>query len=42
MHPLRRWARYGTRHAEGLAESLALLTSIAMAAPGSVKTDAMR
>jgi hypothetical protein len=39
----RRWARYGTRYAEGLAQSLALLTSIEMAAPGSVKTaNAMR
>jgi Tetratricopeptide repeat len=39
----RRWARYGARYAEGLAKSLALLTSIEMAAPGSVKTaNAMR
>ena len=39
----RRWARYGTRYAEGLAKSLALLASIEMAAPGSVKTaNAMR
>ncbi len=39
----RRWARYGARYAEGLAQSLALLTSIEMAAPGSVKTaNAMR
>ena len=38
-----RWARYGARYAEGLAKSLALLTSIEMAAPGSVKTaNAMR
>jgi len=34
----RRWARYGARYAEGLAQSLALLTSIEKAAPGSVKT----
>src|SRR5215467_4511466 len=34
----RRWARYGARYAEGLAQSLALLTSIERAAPGSVKT----
>ncbi len=34
----RRWARYGARYAEGLARSLALLTSIEMAAPASVKT----
>jgi hypothetical protein len=34
----RRWARYGARYAEGLAQSLALLTSIEMAAPASVKT----
>jgi hypothetical protein len=34
----RRWARYGARYAEGLAQSLALLTSIEMIAPGSVKT----
>src|SRR5262249_3699350 len=39
----RRWARYGARYAEGLAKSLALLTSIEMAAPGSVKiANAMR
>jgi len=39
----RRLARYGARYAEGLAKSLALLTSIEMAAPGSVKTaNAMR
>ena len=39
----RRLARYGTRYAEGLAKSLALLASIEMAAPGSVKTaNAMR
>jgi len=31
----RRWARYGARHAEGLAKSLALLTSIEMAVSGS-------
>src|SRR5262249_50577831 len=34
----RRGARSGARHAEGLAKSLALLTSIEMAARGSVKT----
>src|SRR6266853_5649465 len=34
----RRLARYGARYAEGLAKSLALLTSMEMAAPGSVKT----
>jgi hypothetical protein len=34
----RRWARYGTRYAEGLAQSLSLLASIEMAAPASVKT----
>src|SRR5215469_11997815 len=34
----RRWARYGARYAEGLAQSQALLTSIEMAAPASVKT----
>src|SRR5262245_56774390 len=39
----RRWARYGARHAEGLAQSLALLTSIEMAARESMKTaNAMR
>ena len=39
----RRWARYGARHAEGLAKSLALLTSIEMAVSGSEKTaNAMR
>jgi Tetratricopeptide repeat len=31
----RRWARYGARYAEGLAKSLALLTSIEMAAPAT-------
>jgi len=34
----RRWARYGARYAEGLAKSLALRTSIEMAASGTVKT----
>jgi len=34
----RRWARHGARHAEGLAKSLALLTSIEMAASPSAKT----
>jgi hypothetical protein len=39
----RRWARYGARYAEGLAQSLALLASIEMAAPASVETaNAMR
>jgi len=39
----RRWARYGARHAEGLAKSLALLANIELAAPASVKTEsAMR
>jgi len=39
----RRLARYGARYAEGLANSLALLTSIERAAPASVKTaNAMR
>jgi len=39
----RRWARYGARHAEGLAKSLALFTSIEMAVSGSEKTaNAMR
>jgi hypothetical protein len=39
----RRWARSGARYAEGLAQSLALLTSIEIAAPASVKTaNAMR
>ena len=39
----RRWARYGGRFAEGLAQSLALLTSREIAAPGSVETaNAMR
>jgi hypothetical protein len=39
----RRWARHGARHAEGLAQSLALLTSIEMAAPTSVEAaNAMR
>jgi hypothetical protein len=33
-----RWGRYGARYAEGLAQSRALLTSIEMAAPASVKT----
>jgi len=38
-----RLARYGARYAEGLAKSLALLTSIEMAEPASVKTaNAMR
>ena len=34
----RRLAMYGARYAEGLAQSQALLTSIEMAAPASVKT----
>ena len=34
----RRFARYGARYAEGLANSLVLLTSIERAAPASVKT----
>jgi hypothetical protein len=34
----RRWARHGSRYAEGLAQSRALLASIEMAAPVSVKT----
>jgi hypothetical protein len=39
----RRWARYGARFAEGLAQSMELLTGIEMVAPGSVKTaNAMR
>jgi hypothetical protein len=39
----RRWGRYGARYAEGLAQSLALLTSIEIAAPGRLKTaNAMR
>jgi len=39
----RRWAGSGARYAEGLANSLALLTSMEMAAPRSVKTaSAMR
>jgi hypothetical protein len=39
----RRWARYASRYAQGLAESLALLTSIEVAAAEGVRTaDAMR
>jgi hypothetical protein len=39
----RRWARYASRYAQGLAESVALLTSIEMAAAEGVRTsDAMR
>ncbi len=34
----RRLARYGARYAEGLAKSVALLSSIERAAPASVKT----
>jgi Tetratricopeptide repeat len=34
----RRWATYGARYVEGLSQSLALLASIEMAAPASVKT----
>ena len=38
-----RWARYASRYAQGLAESLALLTRIELAAADGVRTaDAMR